>query len=631
MGRLGAGEWVVRDQFGEKWRLQLVSFGRGNSIQPSESREYRAPINRLIFGAFDSLGARSDGRVAGVLLQVYDRLTGESLVERVPKPLDDRQRVLRNMDRRLRSTLQGAAAAGRLRIEHVEPRPWPFIDLPDAPVVVPPPPPATTDVAHFIELQVLTTRGADAGGIACQITLADGSVENGITGPDGILRADDLDQTGTATVLLPDIVPFSPAEARQVPSNSGAMRITQDGVRAAIDTRTIIEIPPQVYRGRLIGMFFDKNKAFLLPGAMAGVRGLTSYLDRHAGAQLLVVGHTDATGAADYNLKLSVERARAVAAYLKDDVGAWAAWFADDKPDAKRWGILEVQRMLSVLPEGQDTKFYTVDPPTGRKDASTRDAVTRFQQWSNQTNGTSLRVDGDPGPATRPEIIRSYMAIEGTSVPDSTVLKIYGCGEFHPQDPTPEGVDDPDNRRVEVFVFEDQVDPQPQQCRSPGCSQYAQWVDKLVETIDFTTGDLDETLRIRLFDKYCHPMLDVAYEARVGEVVHTDTAVASYAVIRGVAPPVTVHVRWDPDESAAQSGSIRYRYAMDIYVDLNADDEREVAARKLHNLGYSADATLEENLRAFQRDCRLAESGDLKDAAPELNRRHDEAIPRHQH
>ena len=266
------------------------------------------------------------------------------------------------------------------------------------------------------------------------------------------------------------------------------------GSRRRSTARTIIEIPPQVYRARLVGMFFDTSKSFLLPGgALHGIRRLTSYLDQHPSAQLLVVGHTDTAGDSDYNLTLSVERAKAIAAYLKDDVDAWVAWFDDDKPPAKRWGTLEIQRMLSVLPDGEDTKFYSVSPPTGRKDASTRDAVESFQRWSNQTKGTSLDVDGDPGPATRPEIVRAYMAIEGTSVSDSTVLKTHGCGEFHPQNPTPDGVADPENRRVEIFVFEDVIDPQPQECRSPGCSQYQQWVDKLVETIDFNTEDLPDT------------------------------------------------------------------------------------------------------------------------------------------
>ncbi|MFI5413175.1 MAG: OmpA family protein [Candidatus Lutacidiplasmatales archaeon] len=485
------GEWRVKDNFGDEWRIFFPPISERRSDGNRGDWRGRYQIEQLLFDGFTHRGAVDD-RIASVILEVYDALTNGTLAKRLPKPTRDPQRILRGMEQELRLELVAAFREDAIRIEPIPRAPWPFPDVPDEPIEphldVP-----RADVVHFIELQVLTTRGADATGVGCRIALADGTIKRGFTGPDGVLRIDGLDKAGRTTVVLPDIVPFSPDEARQAPSNGGARRITQDGIRAPIDARTIIEIPPQVYRGRLIGMFFDKNKAFLLPGAMPGIRGLTSYFEHHPGAQLLVVGHTDATGDASYNLTLSVERAKAAAAYLKDDIDAWVEWFGDDKPQAKRWGILEVQRMLSVLPDGEDAKFYTVSPPTGRKDASTHEAVKSFQQWSNQTKGTSLDVDGDPGPATQPEIVRAYMAIEGTSVSDSTVLKTHGCGEFHPQDPTPDGVADPENRRVEIFVFDDVIDPQPQECRSPGCSQYKRWIDKLVETVDFNTEDLPDT------------------------------------------------------------------------------------------------------------------------------------------
>jgi outer membrane protein OmpA-like peptidoglycan-associated protein len=483
----------VRDHFNDEWTLEFLDVVRSFEDE-STLREQRRRLEDLVFQGFGHSGA-TDDEIASVLLQAYDELTGERLAQELQRPSDDPDQLLRRFDERLRDTLTLALASGAMRIEPVARRPWPFLGQPDTPVpkhldVPAPEPPAD---AHFIELQVLTTKGADAANVACQVTLADGTILQGTTGPDGILRFDDLDIVGTATIVLPDVVPFSPADALRPPSNSGALRIVRDGVSAPIDARTVIEIPPQVYRGRLIGMFFDKNKAFLLPQAMHGIKGLASYFERHPDAQLLVVGHTDATGSDDYNVKLSVERAKAVAAYLKDDVDAWAAWFGDDKPDEKRWGTLELQRMLSALPDGQDDKFYSVDPPTGRKDAATRDAVSSFQAWSNQTKGTSLSVDGDAGHATRPEIVRAYMALEGTSVPESTVVKTHGCGPFHPQDPTPQGVADPDNRRVEVFVFDDAIDPAPQTCASPGCSQYGEWVDRVVQTVDFGTADLDPT------------------------------------------------------------------------------------------------------------------------------------------
>ncbi len=329
----------------------------------------------------------------------------------------------------------------------------------------------------------MNVRGDGVAGIACAVTFPSGTILQGTSGPDGLVRLSDVDETGTARVTLPDVRPFAPADARSSPV--GRLRIVQEGVSADVDARTIVEVPPQVYRGRLTGMFFDKSKSFLLPQAMQGIRGVTHYLERHARAQFLVVGHTDTTGSEDYNLKLSVERAESVSAFLRDDADAWTAWFDDSKPAEKRWGPREVQLMLSALPPDSSEERFYKEPITGRKDKRTREGIRRFQTWRNQAKGTSLQENGELDTDTRAGIVRAYMELEGTSVPDDTVIKTHGCGEFHPQDPTPEGVNDPDNRRVEVFVFDDAITPAPVKCRSPGCSQYAQWVAGVVETIDF--------------------------------------------------------------------------------------------------------------------------------------------------
>jgi outer membrane protein OmpA-like peptidoglycan-associated protein len=480
---VGPQEWIVRDNFGERWRLRVVrSF---DAIPPpaEDSNSYRYPISRLVYGAFDQFGSRGEGDVARGLLEAYDELTGASLSARVPNLASDRQRLLFHFNEHLQETLHRGAAAGRLVVEHVEPMPWPFLDSPELPTPDPSPPPPVEELEHFLELQIVSVRGDGVGGIACEVTFPSGTILQGTSGPDGLLRLSDVDEAGTALVTLPDLRPFAPADARGSPA--GRLRIVQDGVSADVDARTIIEIPPQVYRGRLIGMFFDKSKSFLLPQAMLGIRGVTRYLERHAGAQLLVVGHTDTTGSEDYNLKLSVERAESVSAFLRDDADAWVAWFDDSQPAEKRWGPREVQLMLSALPpDSSEDKCYK-EPFTGRKDTRTRDGVRRFQTWRNQAKGTSLKEDGDLDNETRAEVVRAYMELEGTSVPDDTVIKTHGCGDSHPPDPTPVGGDDPDNRRVEVFVFDDAITPAPVKCRSPGCSQYAQWVAGVVETIDF--------------------------------------------------------------------------------------------------------------------------------------------------
>src|SRR3954470_17462709 len=138
-------------------------------------------------------------------------------------------------------------------------------------------------------------------------------------------------------------------------------------------------------RVRLVGMFFDLNKCFLLPTSMHGIKEIKALYDQHPDSNLLVVGHTDTSGKDDYNLKLSLERAEAVSAFLTDDADAWLKFF--DNPAAeKKWGLREVQAMLSALPEGGP--FFFKGKPNGVMDSATKKAIQDFQT----DNG--LEVDG---------------------------------------------------------------------------------------------------------------------------------------------------------------------------------------------------------------------------------------------
>ncbi len=95
------------------------------------------------------------------------------------------------------------------------------------------------------------------------------------------------------------------------------------GVSVAPGPRKQVKLPPRVYRGRLTGLLFDTNKTFLLPGSLKGIRGLRAFVDEHPGMQVLVVGHTDTVASSAYNLTLSMERAKSIAAYLTDDADFW--------------------------------------------------------------------------------------------------------------------------------------------------------------------------------------------------------------------------------------------------------------------------------------------------------------------
>lgn len=63
------------------------------------------------------------------------------------------------------------------------------------------------------------------------------------------------------------------------------------------------------------GIRFDVNEADLRPAAEDNIEELTQVLKRYDDTDVLVVGHTDATGSHEHNMELSTRRAMAVAEY----------------------------------------------------------------------------------------------------------------------------------------------------------------------------------------------------------------------------------------------------------------------------------------------------------------------------
>lgn len=254
---------------------------------------------------------------------------------------------------------------------------------------------------------------------------------------------------------------------------------------AGLDTSQA-EAPPQrgSYRGILDGLLFETDKTLLLPGAFAAMRGLKRFYDRHPGMEVLVTGHADRSGAEDYNRLLSEERARAMAAFLRDDAAVWEGYYRGEGAAGAAWGTREDQHMLAALSDASGP-FYagTVDGAAG---PGTRGAIERFQRWCNETRGSALAVDGAAGPATRAELVRAYMAQDQTTLPEGTTLLVHGCGEFHPAVETADGVSEAQNRRVEVFMFPAGVDPAPQAvCPAPGCAEYPRWRADVIADIRF--------------------------------------------------------------------------------------------------------------------------------------------------
>jgi outer membrane protein OmpA-like peptidoglycan-associated protein len=75
----------------------------------------------------------------------------------------------------------------------------------------------------------------------------------------------------------------------------------------------------QTERGLLVTLgdvLFEFNRAEIKPGAQASLRKLADFLQQYPTRRVLIEGFTDNTGAADYNLALSMRRAQSVQATL---------------------------------------------------------------------------------------------------------------------------------------------------------------------------------------------------------------------------------------------------------------------------------------------------------------------------
>lgn len=240
-------------------------------------------------------------------------------------------------------------------------------------------------------------------------------------------------------------------------------------VVAPTDTRTACV--------RMVGMLFELNKAFLLPPALEGIRILAHMYEKMPGAEILVVGHTDRTGKKYRNDSMSLERARAVIAYMTDDVDAWLACYGKDVDVSRRWGPTEDLAMLSALPRAAERPYYSEEHDEHDVPA----AIRRFQ------TAHGLAVDGEAGPETRRALIREYMELDGTTLPAGTTAVAHGCGEFFPAVPTDDEVEELQNRRVEVFFFRDGIKPRPTSENSkPGSTEYPAWNDAVDEERTFT-------------------------------------------------------------------------------------------------------------------------------------------------
>ena len=79
----------------------------------------------------------------------------------------------------------------------------------------------------------------------------------------------------------------------------------------------------------------------------------------------------------------------------------------------------------------------------------------------------------------------------------------------------------------------------------------------------------------------------------------------------------------------------QFEYEMEVFLDPDAATadaagkaiHQNPGLQRLKNLGYGTGEPQEHQVRAFQRDCGLDETGEIADILDHLNQRHDDCAP----
>jgi outer membrane protein OmpA-like peptidoglycan-associated protein len=350
-------------------------------------------------------------------------------------------------------------------------------------------PGAPETVSTGFSLRVVDEAGEPLRGVETR-WLVDGASVVELTDTTGVARTTSADGASfaSATVVLGEDDLASLAERweaiRNVPildedehrtlATCGELRRGDLRIPMEKEREHTLVVYPDVTLVRLMGLFFQSNRSFLLPDPQLPL--LRNLYASRGRSNLLVVGHTDTTGEPDVNDPLSLERAEAVSAYLRDDVDAWVANYEELVPNSRRWGSNEDLLMLDEI--------------LRRDGGSPSNRVRHYQE----TRG--LEVDGDIGSQTRRCLVREYMALDGVTLPEAIDVEAHGCGERFPVDEqgdvdtTPEdGREDAHDRRVELFFFDDGLGVLPP-TEAGEVSPYLEWRRRARQTLDFRGAGL---------------------------------------------------------------------------------------------------------------------------------------------
>ncbi len=279
---------------------------------------------------------------------------------------------------------------------------------------------------------------------------------------------------------------------------------------------------------------FNHDSAVLLPDrasaeegakdAEAHITGLAvlakayDHAKRNPSQKMLVAGHTDTTGAADYNVTLSQMRADSVLAALTGDKDLWVG-IAEKKHKVEDYQL--------ILKWANSAEGYGCDPGpiTNKHDDATKAALIEFKKKYNEDFSQSLKEDDSVKKETWEAFFDVYMDVlkavmntddAGLSSAQQSLKfvddknKSVGCGESFPIDEKKrDNFNSVKNRRVEVLFFDPGEEPQllchpgHAKCLKKKCELYEnilfvlkriepEPVDLPLQRIRFEYGDVDK-------------------------------------------------------------------------------------------------------------------------------------------
>jgi hypothetical protein len=426
---------------------------------------------------------------------------------------------------------------------------------------------------------------------------------------------------------------------------------------------------------------FEFGSSFVVPEVSNEIKHLATLREKHKlmvspqpGAEpvavyppLSIFGHTDPVGTDDYNKLLSGRRAAAIYGLLTRDTGLWND-LCSQPLGGDNWGSNAIKTMRAALGIPDDA------PGPGRS--------ALFLAYMDKLCSPEFRLDkkedflagGEGGGKGDYQGCGEFNPLLLFSQEEERDFASTTRHASRNRENAP-------NRRVMVLLFRpgSRVDPGRWPCPraqegTAGCLKRL-WSDGEKRRSTHLPGERREFkktkdtfacrfydrlagsspcerflkfFKIRLFDRLARPLPGAPFLVmKAGQPVTGKADTKGDITLQEVKVPSTVTVFWSrperfrPPRSGEQAKPEDFEYTLDVNVEIEESSKAGVetaqdgqdaakaaeAERRLHNLGFSMGATLEEKIRFFQRELEREETGLLEDIDAELKKRHDECDP----